>query len=266
VLADLHLHTWCSDGLLSPPELLAAVRQARLDVFAITDHDTIAGYLELRGEPGLVSGVEATAQWEGREVHLVGLGFRFDDTAFTDFLARSRIIRENRLKAIIAGLPNSLRRDLTLDDLRDGHAQSLGRTHLAQALVARGRSSSAASAFERHLGDDRLVGSDLPPFPPPGEVAAAIRAGGGVAILAHPGLHGDLPTVERLLALGCDGLETNHPGLDPALAESLATLALQRGLLESAGSDLHFLGARRPGLWNLEDQRWEPLRRRLGFG
>jgi len=241
---DFHLHTRLSDGGLSPAELLAAVRRARLDCWAVTAHDTLAGYQQLRHEPGIVPGVEVTAGRDGHEVHIVALGFAPDDAAFAQFLAGIRALRERRLTLIIADLGLAAR--LPLAALREGGAEALTRHHLAQVLVRIGRCASVAEAFADCLSDGQLAGLALPPYPTPEEAGAAIRAAGGVAILAHPGIYGDRAAIEAQLP-GCDGLEIKHPNLDAGLAAELTALARARGLLASCGSDLHYLGARQPG-------------------
>jgi 3',5'-nucleoside bisphosphate phosphatase len=250
---DFHLHTDRSDGQLSPREILAAVRREQVGAWSVTDHDSLAAFGELRGEAGLVPGVEITASHDGREVHVVGLGIDPDHGGLADFLAGIRAQRRVRLSALIARLPASASRGLAIADLDDGRAEALGRNHLARALVRRGGVPSLQRAFADHLADEHIADPS---------VTSAIRAAGGLAILAHPGIYGSRAAVEPLVAQ-CDGLELAHPGLDPALARELAALCDERGLYASAGSDLHFLGARRPGMFTVEDARLRPLLARL---
>jgi predicted metal-dependent phosphoesterase TrpH len=150
-----------------------------------------------------------------------------------------------------------------VSDLEDGRAEALSRNHLARALVRRGGVRTMQDAFAFHIGDEHVRDPSLPGFPPLDECCAAIRAAGGLAILAHPGVHRTCAVVARLLDAGCDGLELASPNLDPALAAELAALIDARGLLASAGSDLHVLGMRRPGMHQLPDERLAPLARRL---
>jgi hypothetical protein len=268
VRCDFHLHTHHSDGTLPPRELLAAVRRAGLDRFAVTDHDTLAGSAALRGEAGLVTGVEITAGLDGREIHIVGLGFAADDAAFAAVLSGIRAIRLERLEALIARLPARISRGLTMDELRRepefSHVDAFGRLHLAKMLIKRGGVASIGAAFDQHLGDDHTADAGLAPYPHPALCCAAIHAAGGVAILAHPGVHGDIGRIAALAALGCDGIEIDHPNLAPELAAPLRELAARQGLLVSSGSDLHFLGARRPGGWCLDAELISPLLDRIG--
>lgn len=260
---DFHLHTHCSDGAHPPAELLAAVRRARLDAWAVTDHDTLAGWRALAGEAGLVPGVEVTAEHGGHEVHIVGLGVDPDDAPFAAFLAAIRATRRERLTRLIASLSEDAR--LRLDDLGGGVADSLSRSHLAQALVRLGRAHSISAAFNELIGDAHCAVLGLPPYPSPRAVAEAVRAAGGVAILAHPYVYGDLAVVEALLAHGLDGLETVHAGCPPEFGDGLRALAGRYGLLESCGSDTHWLGgSRQPGDQRLDRERAAPLLGRIG--
>ncbi len=269
MLCDFHLHTHHSDGVIPPTRLLSLVRQAGVTHFAVTDHDSLAGFAALRGAAGLVAGVEMTAGLDGREIHLVGLGIDADDQTFQATLAAIRAIRLSRLAALIARLPGTVARGLTLDELcrerENAAVEAFGRLHLAKALVRRGGVANIQAAFAAHLGDDHTVDAGLPPYPEPAVCCRAIRDAGGVAILAHPGVYASAARVEVLLACGCDGLELDHPNLSAALAAELRTLAEARGLLTSSGSDLHFPGSRKPGAWSLPGGGHAALLARLGL-
>jgi predicted metal-dependent phosphoesterase TrpH len=260
---DFHLHTRLSDGALEPSELLAAVRREGVDAWAVTDHDSFAAWRELRGEPGLVPGVEVSASSDGREVHVVGLGVDPEHAELNALLGRIRRLRRERLAAIIARLPASAARGVGMSDLEDGRAESLSRNHLARALVRRRGARTMQEAFALHLGDEHVRDPSLPCFPPLDECCAAIRAAGGLAILAHPAVHRTREAVAKLIDAGCDGLELASPNLEGTLAAELAELADARSLYASAGSDLHTLGYRRPGMHQLPDERLAPLTRRL---
>ena len=266
---DYHLHTWCSDGALAPTEMLALIRREGVESFSITDHDTCAAWGLLRGTPGLLCGVEATGGHDDREIHIVGLGIDPDFPQLADLLQRIRAIRERRITALIARLPTEVSRGLTLDDVRDhrphaGHA--LSRNHLARALVKRGGVPTYRDAFDRHLGDEYLRDPNLPAFPPVAEVTGAIRAAGGVSLLAHPGMYRHLAVIFSLVELGCDGLEVAHPHLDPTLAAGMRARAQERGWLMGVGTDTHVMGSRRPGQCVLAEPLLRPLLQRLGVG
>ncbi len=264
---DLHLHTSASDGTLEPQALAAAVRRQGVDLWAVADHDTLAGWRELAGQPGLVPGVEATAGADGREIHIVGLGIDPDHAGLADLLAGNRALRRRRIEVLISRLPAKLAGGMTPDDVARLGAprvpDSLTRLHLARALVARGCLCSTSRAFADYLGDEHAADAGLPQFPSVRATAEAIRAAGGLAILAHPGQHGSMPAIEALMAEGLDGLEVRHPGLDTTLAAAMDARAAETGWWCSAGSDLHYLGARRPGMCRLDAAREDRMRRRL---
>ncbi len=269
MLCDFHLHTHHSDGIIPPARLLAMVRHAGVEHFAVTDHDTLAGFAAMRGAAGLVAGVEMTAGLDGREIHLVGLGIDPDHQPFIAQLAGIRAIRLARLAALALRLPAAVGRGVTLAELqadRDyAHVEAFGRLHLAKALVKRGGMASIQAAFAEHLGDDHTVDAGLPPYPHPRDCCRAIQGAGGVAILAHPGIYATVARVAEVLDCGCDGIELDHPNLAPAFAVELKALAGSRGLLASSGSDLHFPGSRKPGAWSLAGDGHAALLRRLGL-
>ena len=264
---DLHLHTHHSDGQLAPRELLAAVHGQQVDRFAVTDHDSLLGWQALKDEPGLIPGVEVTAGFDGREIHIVGLGINPEHLGLLAMLAEIRAIRLRRLEVLIARLPDDVRRGLTLPALREeafGRAsETFGRLHLAKAIIRRGGVATVNDAFAQHLGDEHVSDGTLEAFPTPTTVGETIRSAGGVAILAHPGIYGTFPAIEPLMAQGLDGLEVNHPNLDPSLHATMLGAAKDRGWLMSSGSDLHFMGARRPGFWSLGELHL-PLLERIG--
>lgn len=258
---DFHLHTHCSDGGLSPSELLAVVRHNGLRHWAVTDHDTLAGWKILTGELGLIPGVEVTAERAGHEVHIVALGFDPEQRGFVEFLAAIRAVRRIRLSRLISDLRETER--LSVETLSPT-ADCLTRSHLADALVKIGRAANIHEVFEQLIGDDHCAALEMPPYPTPTEVVAAIHAAGGLAILAHPGIYKTSEAIALLLDTpGLDGVETCHPRLDPLLATQLEAMAAQRQQVESCGSDTHWLGAREPGRPHLSSERITPLLRRL---
>lgn len=206
----------------------------------------------------------------GIEVHVVALGVRPEDAALSAFLAAIRVRRRERLAAIIDRLPATVARGLVVDDLVDGRhrdaGEALSRTHLARALVMRGGVANQREAFSAWLSDQALAGAGLPAFPPLAEVGERIRAAGGVALLAHPGVYRSYETACFLMGQGLDGLEVEHPGLDSSLAQALRAEAPRRGWLQSVGSDFHSPGGpRRPGCCRLGAERLAPLMERLGL-
>ncbi len=249
--ADLHVHTTHSDGVCSPCEVVRAAAGVGLSALAITDHDTLSAMAVARPEAErvgieLVAGVELTAEFQGREVHILGHFVRDDDPALVAATTRLKEARIGRLRAMadrLAGL--GLWVDLAA--LRDAFPRAtLGRRHLADWLSRTGQVAGPREAFARYLGDDgpaqvakpRLAWS---------EAIALIRGAGGVAALAHPrhDLRGE--ALEELAGAGLGAIEVAGPGLDARMGRLWRDRADRLGLVPIAGSDFH--AQDRPGRW-----------------
>ena len=244
-MIDLHLHTTASDGALSPAALVARAARAGIRTLAVTDHDTIGGLAEAGAAAAsagvtFVPGIEITAVEEGRDVHVLGYYFDPADAALAQFLAgqredRIRRVREIARRLAALGVPIDVERILT--DARESGA-SIGRPHIAEALVAAGHVVSRDVAFERFLE------RSAPAFVPrrgagvPG-VIDVIRRAGGVASLAHPGLTRIDDRIPAFARAGLDALEVRHPDHDGETERRYRSLADTLGLAVSGGSDFH---------------------------
>ncbi len=260
---DFHMHSHASDGEHPPDHMASAARKAWLSHWALTDHDTLAGWRQISKAPGLICGVEVTAGDDGREIHIVGLGIDPAHLGLSNLLSGIRELRLRRVDALLARLPADVRRDLTAAQVKPTEADSVGRLHLAKALTRVGGVASIRDAFTFHLADEHLTDRELPQFPPIAQVASAIRGAGGVAILAHPGVYRNLPYAERLIEQ-LDGAECAHPGLDGELQQGLLAVCARRNLLVSVGSDTHRISSvRRPGAARLQPELLAPLLERL---
>jgi len=247
--ADLHTHTTASDGSLSPFALFELQKQSGVELFAITDHDTLAGYDLLASSAidgqgtRLISGIEFSAQWNRREIHIVGLGFDSSDPALRSMIGSQAERRHDRAKRIgdkLAYLGIKGAYDAALKHAAGGIP---GRPHFARHLIDTGRVSDMETAFRRYLGDGKLAACKTQ-WPAVSEVTALIRAAGGVAVLAHPVVYGLTRT--KLLTLlgdfidaGGQAMEVAVPGVQPDKQAAMAQIARQLKLLGSAGSDLH---------------------------
>ncbi len=249
---DLHCHTARSDGVLAPRDLLAAMRQWGIALAAITDHDTLAGYRELRdaGEeapyPRLLPGVEINSiahdlpdLWEG-ELHILGYGMGPDDAAFEAALATQRRRRAERAALIVErlrGLGMPVEEELAATMGPD--VSSPGRPHIARALVAAGYAESVEDAMTR------ILARGAPGYVPrqglgPREAIDAIRSAGGIASLAHFREAPErLEVIERLRDWGLGGLEAYYVTFDEPTRARIAALATRYGLLATGGSDYH---------------------------
>jgi predicted metal-dependent phosphoesterase TrpH len=258
---DLHCHSRRSDGALEPHALWDAMCAWGLGIVALTDHDTLQGYRELRAAglgdgshgprliPGLeinsVGGLEQGRPIEGLgraagELHVLGFGIDPDDPALDAALARQRDGRRARIDLTLealrrVGVPvDEQFASLTLDA-----DASRGRPHVAEALVLAGRATDVSDAFARWLAWGR------PGFVPrqgmgPRDAIEAITSAGGIAVLAHPSEAPDHPDDVRILRdWGLGGLEVHYRTFDRVTVERMRGLARRFDLLETGGSDFH---------------------------
>lgn len=241
--ADLHIHSNHSDGVCSPRELVDKAAKHQLRAIAIVDHDDVSALDEAFAygrERGIevVSGVELSVRNEGREFHLLGYGFNAHDPTFS---AHLRLFKEKRLERAqqivdkLGSLGMRVPMELVLE--KAGHG-TVGRPHIADALVEEGHVFSFQDAFNRFLGNGR------PAYVPSHRLDARtamemIRKAGGVSVVAHPGLDLGEALVLRLLKLGVDGIETVHPSHNAAATQYFSDLARRYGRLQTGGSDYH---------------------------
>ena len=245
-MIDLHLHTTASDGTDSPAELVAACRAAGLTVVGVADHDTMAAVPEMTEAAreagiGVVPGIEITAAWQGRDIHVLGY---FLDRRSPDLLAFLDAQRADRIRRarLVAQRLEALGAPIDIEALVvRSKGRPLLRPHIAQALVDGGHVRDDREAFDRYLGDDK------PAFVPragatPVEVVALIRRAGGVSSLAHPGITQQDGLIPELAAAGLDALEVYHADHSVEDATRYVALAGRLGLAVTGGSDYH--GAR----------------------
>jgi hypothetical protein len=266
---DLHIHSTCSDGALAPAALAVAARRAGLGMIALADHDTVSGIAPARaaaataGGPGVIAAIEITSQLDGRELHLLGYGFRDDDTGIAGLAARAALARRERMSAMIERL-RAIGVAITVGDVTaEPECASIGRLHLARALVRLGKAGSISDAFAR------FIGGGGPGFVPSRgldvvEAIALIGAAGGCAVWAHPALE-DAQHFGRLKAHGLAGVEALRPSLDPHGSVELEQAARAAGLVVTGGSDWH--GATRPALgsWFVTEHHVGAFLERLGI-
>lgn len=248
--ADLHLHSTASDGTDAPARVVERARAAGLSAIALTDHDTTEGLAEAaaagrRLGVEVVAGIELSVDHEGREVHLLGYGFDAADDALVQTLAEFQAERSRRIERMVARL-RALGLDVTLEDVRErALGPSIGRPHVADALVGGGHVPSYDVAWDEYLrpGGKAYVERRRLPMR---QAVELVRRCGGVTSIAHPTLNLDVASIERAaLASGVDALETAHPRISPEQARALSDLCRRHDLAETGGSDCH--GSRRGG-------------------
>lgn len=244
---DLHTHSTCSDGTLSPAQLVREATVAGLAAIALTDHDTMAGIAEAvaAGKASgveVISGIEISADHLGRDVHILGYGADPANPELRSLLAELQAVRENRNTAILNRL-DSLGIRLSRGDLLASTTGLIGRPHIARQLVLHGHAYSIDHAFRRFLrkeGRAYVAGDKFPAA----ETIRAIRAAGGVAVLAHPTslgheLKGVPAMVASLADSGLGGIEVYYPGHNRKVCQTLLALAGQYSLAVTGGSDYH---------------------------
>lgn len=247
-MIDLHTHTVFSDGTTTPAENAALAAAAGLAGLALTDHDTLAGW-EAGAEAcalhrlEFVPGIELSTEVDGSSVHI--LGYWCDPAhaglaAECDRLRHERRRRAERILVRLAELGGGCSMEQVLAHAGDA---PVGRPHIAAAMVDAGMVPDMRSAFDDYLGDGG------PAYVPkhalaPVDGVGLIRAAGGVAVIAHPGLDTraaptDTALVEGLQAVGLAGVEADHPGHDAATAAFWRAFARERDLLVTGCSDFH---------------------------
>ena len=245
---DLHLHSTASDGMLDPAAVVAHVAGYGVRLMALTDHDTVAGCdaaaaaARERGI-GFVAGVELSATWRGRDIHVLGLAIDPEARALGRGLESQQAIRDARALKIAArldaaGAPGTA----ALAAIR-AQGSLPTRTHFARALVAEGLAADCGAAFDRWLGRGR-PGSVASAWPALAEATAWIVAAGGKAVIAHPMRYPLSAGARRELcaefaAAGGRGVEVVTGGGGPRDREQAISLAVRCQLEGSVGSDFH---------------------------
>jgi predicted metal-dependent phosphoesterase TrpH len=247
---DLHTHSTASDGTFPPARIVTAAAEVGLDVVALTDHDTTSGWAaaETALPPGLtlIRGAELSCRWytDGDSIGLHLLAYLFDPThdALADELHRVREAREHRADRIVE-LLRADGIDVSVQEVR-GYAAggTVGRPHLAQALIARGLVGTVSEAFEpRWLGQRyRLPKADIDVF----RALELVRAAGGVPVFAHPkaSVRGRIvpdSLIADMAQVGLAGLEADHEDHTAEQRAQVRALAKDLGLFVTGSSDFH---------------------------
>ena len=245
--ADLHCHTTCSDGTLTPKEVVQLAHAIGLNGLAITDHDTIAAYekaLPLAQEAGLplISGVEFSTALHGHNVHLLGYSFNLKSSIIYDYCQRHQRRRLERNRTILElltqhGFP------LTEDDLIEpgpaiSEQKTIGRPHIALAMVKKGYVTNIQEAFNKYIGENK-------PCYAPGksmsveETINIIHQAKGFAVIAHPHLISETRLVRDLLEMPFDGIEGYYGRFAAKEQERWVKIGQHRKWIVTGGSDFH---------------------------
>lgn len=246
----MHSHTTCSDGTLTPAELVMRAEVKNIDVLSITDHDCIDAiepsieYIKQNQlKLNLVSGVEISTQWHGFEIHILGYAIELKDPKLQDFLSKQRVKRIDRAKRIGEKLAKKGMADVYPLAMKLASGRIISRTHFAQALVDLGHVPSFDQAFRKYLakGKGAYVSAEWATIEQAVEV---ISQSGGLAVIAHPARYDMTNKWLRKLVFefseaGGVGLEVGLSRLNPDHKKFIVSLAKEHGLYSSLGSDFH---------------------------
>jgi len=254
--ADLHCHTTCSDGSLTPEQIVTLAKEIGLSALSITDHDTVDAYttaLPLSEKLGLVllPGVEFSAVWEQESVHILGYGFTLQDPSIQTFCDAHAKRRLDRNMAILEKLAKN-RMPLSYEEVlvaasspsEERKKKTIGRPHIALALMAKGYVKSIQEAFRYHIGEGCPC-YDQGSFFGVVETIELLHNANGIAIIAHPHLIREETVLAALLKLNFDGIECYYSNQSPKNNERWIKIAQTKQWLMTGGSDFHGI-SRRP--------------------
>lgn len=241
---DLHLHSHVSDGHMAPADVARGALAAGLSLVALTDHDTAAGVGEaLEAAAGtplrILPGLEISTRYGEHEFHVLGYGIDPQADVILAHQDASLVRRVRRMEKMVARL-QEMGVAITFDEVSAaaGPARSLGRPHLARALLAGGHTRYYGEAFERFISD-RGPAFVAESFPSPAEAIEVIHAAGGIAVWAHPPLALFTDLVSEFIRWGVDGIECYRPTLAPEEVLVLERATREFGLIPTGGSDWH---------------------------
>ncbi|MFW7413709.1 PHP domain-containing protein [Demequina sp. SO4-18] len=261
---DLHTHSTVSDGTGTPAQVMREAAEAGLHIVALTDHDSVDGWEEAAATAadaglGFVPGIEVSCRHHGISIHLLSYWHRPDDDQVATMLSLTREARVQRAREIVDKV--AVDYPVTWEAVADlaGDAATVGRPHIADALVAQGVVPTRDEAFTDILGGNSRY--YVPHYAP--EVTDAVRtmsAAGGVTVFAHPGAdaRGRIVTtsvIESMARAGLVGLEIDHRDHDERQRDRLARIAARLGLVRTGASDYHGTGKRNELGENLTDPK-----------
>ncbi|MBI2836458.1 MAG: PHP domain-containing protein [Chloroflexi bacterium] len=242
---DLHVHSTASDGRLSPAEVIHEAARLGLTYIALADHDTVNGIEEAletaRDYPGLtmIPGVEINTDVPKGEAHILGYCIGCQHSELLETLARLRDSREGRAQQMIAKLVK-LGMPIEWERVREiAGTGSVGRPHIAQALLEKGYISTIREAFDKYLASGGPAHVEREKISPADAVHLVVRAG-GLPVLAHPFTVPDPePLIVELKAHGLEGIEVHYNHYSDEERKKLGALARKYQLIATGGSDYH---------------------------
>ena len=242
-VADLHIHTNYSDGVLSPEEIVQKSLEHSFSAIGIVDHDTIDGCLHTKTfidqyPLELITGCEFSCYEDGKEYHIIGYSINQENDELRNHLDKFRKIRYSRAQKIIKNL-NGQGLNINFDLVVEKAAEApIIRPHIASVLCDLGYVENFKDAFTKYIGDKSPAYEPKAEFPVV-KCIQLISKCGGVAVIAHPTYIVNQSTLYKFIKNGLDGIEVVHPMHDEQLEKYYRTIAQQYWLLETGGSDYH---------------------------
>lgn len=245
---DLHTHSNCSDGMLTPTELLTKAKEQEVELFSLTDHDTLTGLEEAAIAAKalgimLVPGVELSVQWAGIPLHMVVLGFDQSNDVLASIVESNQKTRLERAKRIAQLLVKQGLPDLYEKAVIEAGPSQIGRPHFARVMVREGLVKDDNKAFDQYLGNKRL-GKLRDVWPNLEDIVPDLAVTDCDLVMAHPKRYPlTLTKLKRLMThfsqLGGNAMEVSSGNENPQSVRMLETIARDLGLGVSAGSDFH---------------------------
>lgn len=252
--ADLHCHTTCSDGTVNPRDIIQLACDSNLQGLSITDHDTIAAYEEAfpiaqSKNLLLISGVELSAVHREENVHILAYSFSPVSSIIKQFCLRHHQRRELRNQKILhlltaKGMPLALE-DLPQNLLTPQPTHSIGRPHIALAMMKKGYVQSIQQAFHLYIGEGKPCYAPSAAFSIE-ETLEVIHRANGLAVIAHPHLIENVGILRDLLEMNFDGIEGYYARFPSSAHERWLKIGTRKGWLITGGSDFH--GSIKPNL------------------
>ena len=248
--ADLHIHSCYSDGTMTPEQIISLAKEKNVKFISITDHDTIASQYVTKGtwdDIGIIAGIELSAEFQEQEIHMLGYNLDIENEKLKEVVNKLNKCRINRMEEILFKL-NKHGIYLELDDLDINLNATVGRSHIANAMVSKGYFDNYKSAFTSYLmkGKPAYVKGFKLGYK---DAIDLIHTAGGVPVLAHPGQvyrgMGIEKVIKDLKCYGLKGIEVYHPSHTKEQTNYFYNLSTKYKLGITGGSDYH--GKKSPG-------------------
>lgn len=247
MICDLHVHTNCSDGLLTPYQVIDLAITKNLDGIAITDHDTVDAvesaiqYSKTKRKLHIIPGIEFGCIFKDEEVHILGYFIDYKSLKLkeiTDNLKQKRVLRSIEMIKKINELGMNI--DIEEVQIEAGKNNYIGRPHIARVLIKHGFVNNINEAFELYLNRGKAAYVEKESLKIE-ETIDLIHELEGIAVLAHPGLLKDFSIIKNCIDLGIDGIEVIHSKHNSKDVKNLINIAKQHNLIITGGSDCHGL-------------------------